>query len=63
MTNFTMPNNFFSMKYYLNSVCGLADVGVLHGVEDSPRTPALGSRSKIKAYPVDQHKKLKEWNG
>ena len=63
MTNFTMPNNFFSMKYYLNSVPGLADVGVPHGVEDGPRTPAPGSGSKIKAYHVDQHRKLKEWNG
>ena len=34
MTNFTMPNNFYSMKYSLKSVPGLADVGVPHGVED-----------------------------
>ena len=39
MTNFTMPNNIFSMKYSLNSVHGLADVGVPHGVEDGPRAP------------------------
>ena len=39
MTNFTMPNNISSMKYSLNSVPGLADVGVPHGVEDGPRTP------------------------
>ena len=31
MTNFIMPNNFFSMKYSLKSVPGLADVGVPHG--------------------------------
>ena len=62
MTNFTMYNNSCSMKYALKSVPGLADVRVPHGVEDSPRTPAPGSRSKIKAYPVDQHKKLEEWN-
>ena len=61
MTNFTMPNNISSMKYSLNSVPGLADVGVPHGVEDGPRTPAPGSGSKITAYPVDQRIKLKEW--
>ena len=33
MTNFDMPNNFFSMKYALKSVPGLADVGVPHGDE------------------------------
>ena len=59
MTNFTMPNNFCSMKHSLNSVPGLADVGVPHGVEDGPRTPAPGSGSKITAYHVDQHEKLK----
>ena len=39
MTNFDMPNNFFSMKYALKSVPGLADVGVLHGDGDGPRAP------------------------
>ena len=39
MTNFTMLNNIFSMKYSLKSVPGLADVGVLHGDGDGPRTP------------------------
>ena len=39
MTNFTMPNNFYSMKYSLKSVPGLADVGVLHGDGYGPRTP------------------------
>ena len=63
MTNFTMSNNFSSMKYSLKSVPGLADVGVPHGVEDGPRTPAPGSGSKIPAYHVVQHEKLKEWNG
>ena len=62
-TIFTVPNNTSFMNYSLKSVRGLADVGVLHGVEDGPRTPAPGSRSKITAYPVDQHKKLKESNG
>ena len=38
ISNFDMPNNFFSMKYPLKSVSGLADVGVPHGVEDGPRT-------------------------
>ena len=60
MTNFTMSNNSCSMKYALKSVPGLADVGVLHGDGDGPRTPAPGSRSKIDAYCVDQHEKLKE---
>ena len=39
MTNFTMPNNISFMKYSLPSVPGLADVGVLYGDEDGPRTP------------------------
>ena len=38
MSNFDMPNNFFSMKYPLKSVPGLADVGVPHGDGDGPRT-------------------------
>ena len=59
MTNFTMPNNFCFMKYALKSVPGLADVGVPHGDGDGPRTPAPGSGSKIYAYHVDQHEKLK----
>ena len=36
MTNFTMPNNISSMKYSLNSVPGLADVGAPHGVRMAP---------------------------
>ena len=59
MTNFTMPNNSYSMKYALKSVPGLADVGVLPGDGDGPVTLALGSGSKKCAYHVDQHKKLK----
>ena len=39
MTNFIMPNNTSSLKYALKSVPGLADVGVLHGDGDGPRTP------------------------
>ena len=39
MTNLTMPNNISSMKYSLNSVPGLADVGVPHGDGDGPRAP------------------------
>ena len=39
MTNFTVPNNSCSMKYALKSVPGLADVGVLHGAGDGPRSP------------------------
>ena len=59
MTNFTMPNNSCSMKYALKSVPGLADVGVPHGDEDGPVTLAPGSGSKMCAYHVDQHEKLK----
>ena len=40
MTNFTMPNNISSMKYSPKSVPALADVGVLNGDGDGPRTPA-----------------------
>ena len=39
ITNFTIPNNIFSMKYALKSVPGLADVGDPHGGGDGPRTP------------------------
>ena len=59
MTYLTMPNNMYFMKYALRAVPGVADVGVPHGGEDDPRTPALGSGSKIAAYHVDQHEKLK----
>ena len=59
MTNPIMPNNLCSLKYSLKSVPGLADVGVLHGDGDGPRTPAPGSGSKIRAYHVDQREKLK----
>ena len=38
-TNFTIPNNISSVKYALESVPGLADVGVPHGVVDGPRDP------------------------
>ena len=59
MTNLTMLNNMSLMKCALKSLSGLADVGVPHGVGDGPITPALGSRSKICTYHVDQHEKLK----
>ena len=62
MTNSFMPNNVSSMKDSLKSVPGLAEFGVPHGVKDGPRTPAPGSGSKITAYYVDQHKKLKGWD-
>ena len=39
LANLTMPNNISSMKYTLKSVPVLADVGVLHGDGDGPRTP------------------------
>ena len=39
MTNLTMPNNIFTMKFPLKSVPGHADVGVPHGVGDGPRAP------------------------
>ena len=38
MTNFDMPNYVSSMEYALKPVPGLADVGLLHVVEDGPRT-------------------------
>ena len=62
ITNLNMPNNISFMKYALKSVPGLADVGVRHGDEDGPGTPAPGSESKITAYYVDQHKNLKGWD-
>ena len=39
MTNLTMPNNIFTMKFPLKSVPGFADVGVPHGIGDGPRAP------------------------
>ena len=53
---------FSSMKYSVKSVPGLADVGVPHGDGDGPVALAPGSGSKIKAYHVDQHKKMKGWS-
>ena len=47
------------MKYALKSVPGLADVRVPHGDEDGPVTLAPGSGSKMCAYHVVQHEKLK----
>ena len=44
MTNFTMPYSVSSMICALKSVPGNADVGVLHGDDDGPGTPAPGSR-------------------
>ena len=59
MTNFLMPNNTSLMENVLKSFPGLADVRAPHGVEDGPRTLAPGSGSKMYAYHVDQHEKLK----
>ena len=59
MTNLSIPNNFCFMKYALKAIPGLADFGDPHGGKDGPRTPAPGSRSKMDAYHVDQHEKLK----
>ena len=39
MTNFTKPNKISFMKYAPKTVPGIADVGVLHGDGDGPRTP------------------------
>ena len=39
MTNFIVPNNNSFMKNSLKPVPGLADVGVLHGDGNGPRTP------------------------
>ena len=60
MTNLTMPNNVSSMNYSLESVPGLADVGVLHGDGDGPVSLAPGSGSKKYACHVDQREKLME---
>ena len=53
------------MKFTLKSVPGLADVGVLHGVEDGPRTVAQGSggvRTKFQtsnfSFPIRNNKQL-----
>ena len=43
MTNFCILKYVSSMKYALKSVLGLADVGVLQGDRDGPRTLAPGS--------------------
>ena len=51
------------MQYALTLVPGLADVGVPHGDEDGPGSPAPGSGSKKYAYHVDQRVKLKGWDG
>ena len=50
MTNFNMPNNVSSMKYALKSVPGLADVGVLHGDGDGPRTPPRSLESSGESF-------------
>ena len=59
MTNLIIPNNFSFIKHAEKSVPGFADVEVLHGDEDGPITLTPGSESKMDAYHVDQHKKLK----
>ena len=49
MTNSTIPNNKYLMKYALKSVRGLADVGVPHGDGDGHNS---GPRVRIKkAHP------------
>ena len=48
MTNFTMPNNISSMKYALESVPDLADVGVPQGDGDGPQNFTQMSASKAK---------------
>ena len=47
--HFYLINNSCSIKYAPKSVPVLADVGVLHGVGDSPRTPSrcLGGQEKV----------------
>ena len=59
LTHFTMPNKGSLTKYDLKSVPSLADVGVTHGDGDGPVTLAPGSGSKMCAYHVVQHEKLK----
>ena len=62
MINFYMPNYVSSMTYALESVPGIADVGVPHGDGDCPVALAPGSGSKICGYHVDQHEKLKGYD-
>ena len=50
MTNLTMPNNLSFNKYALKSVPGLAEVGVLHGVEDGPRAPPRSLEGPGKSF-------------
>ena len=55
MTNLTMPNNFYYMKYALESVPGLADVGVLHGDGVGPQNSTKmsgGSRKGQKKFQM-----------
>ena len=59
MTNITLPNKMYLVKYALKSVPGIADVGDPHGGGDGARTPPRGSRSKKCTHHVDQHEKLK----
>ena len=59
MTNFTMFNNIFPLKFPLKSVPGLADVGDPHGGKDGARTLARGYISKKHPCHVDQREKLK----
>ena len=50
MTNLTMPNNNYSMKFVPKSVAGLADVGVLHGVGDGPWSSTQMSQGSGKNF-------------
>ena len=50
ITYLTILDNFSFMKYVLKSAPGLADVGVLHGDGDGPRTSArclVGGQLKV----------------
>ena len=47
MTNFTIPNNSYFMKYALKSVPGLADVGVLHGMAPGPHLGVWRGQEKL----------------
>ena len=47
-----MPNKISSMKHALKSVPGLADVGVLHGDGDGPRTSPICLVGVRKRFPM-----------
>ena len=61
MSNFTMPNNTYSIKYALKSIPGVADVGVPHGDGNGYRTSAKcleGVRKKFQMTNFTKHNNI-----